>query len=54
MAAQGLNLIQAISTTAEERRRDFVSLTVFGSFLSLKHMGRENAFVASTEHMGSL
>jgi len=49
-----LNLIQAVTTTAEEKRRDFIPLTVFGSFLSLEHMGRQNAFAASTEQIDSL
>lgn len=33
-------MIQAITNTIEEKRRDFIPLTVFGSFLSLEHMGK--------------
>lgn len=42
-------MIQAITNTIEEKRRDFIPLTVFGSFLSLEHMGKQNAFATSTE-----
>jgi len=49
-----LNLIQAITDRVEEKRRDFIPLTVLGSFLSLEHMGRQNAFAVSTEQMDCL
>lgn len=52
--AEDLNLIQANTTTAEGRRRGFIPLTVFGSFLSLEHMGRQKTFSASPEQMDSL
>lgn len=54
MKAEDLNLIQANATTAEGRRRGFIPLTVFGSFLSLEHMGRQKTFAASPEQMDSV